>query len=95
MNKSVYQVGNTVKFRARFGDFEGDGKIVTPEDVQFIIYDSEWSQIHKEPITEKDQDGFYIAYYVFEELGNFYCEWIGLFNGLPSLERKEISIKWI
>lgn len=95
MNSSYYQKGNTVKFKGRFGDFEEVDRVINPDEVYLIIYNNEWEQVHKTSVTEIDQDGFYIAYHVFDKLGTFYYEWLGLFNGLPSLERKQINIKWI
>lgn len=92
MNRAYYQEGNTVKLMGRFGDFEED--ITTyPDEVVLKIYDSSWEVIEEYRKLQADQDGFYTQFHVFDEVGEYYYEWLGLFNGMPSLERKKIIIK--
>lgn len=92
MDRPYYQEGNTVKLRGRFGDFEED--ITTyPDEVILKIYDSNWKMIEEYRGITADSDGFYSQYHVFDEVGTYYYEWLGMFNGMPSLERKKILIK--
>lgn len=93
MNKSYYQSGNTIKLKGRFGDFEGEDRVITPDQVNLKIYNSNWDQIENVQVNEQDSDGYFIYYYSFEEVGTYYYEWIGMFEGQPSLEREKIVIK--
>lgn len=92
MNNPYYQEGNTIKLKARFGDFEEE-ILAYPDEVHLKIYNSEWDIIKDYLVTDQEDGGFYIQYHVFDEVGTFYYEWLGLFNGMPSLERKKIVIK--
>ena len=93
MSKSYYQVGNTIKLKGRFGDFEDETRLVSPDQVNLKIYNSNWNQIENVEVHDQDSEGYYTHYYVFDEVGTYYYEWVGLFNGQPSLEREKILIK--
>lgn len=93
MDSPYYQVGNTVKLKGRFGDFETLGANVIPDEVNLIIYDYKWEQLDRFVVTDRDEEGFYFYFYTFDSIGTFYYEWLGVFDGLPSLERKSVVIK--
>lgn len=92
MVSPYYQEGNTIKLRARFGDFE-DEITAYPDEVIVKIYNSSWDLIKEYQVLNPDEDGYYEQFHVFDEVGTYFYEWLGLFGGMPSLERKKIVIK--
>ena len=88
-----YQAGNTIKLKGRFSDFEDSNLIIPPDQVNLKIYNASWKLIDNIQVNDQDQEGYYVYFYVFDEVGTYYYEWFGVFEGLPSLERKRIKIK--
>ena len=88
-----YQAGNTIKLKGRFYDFEDSNIIIPPDQVNLKIYSSGWKLLDDIPVNDMDSEGYYVHYHVFDEVGTYYYEWLGLFEGHPSLERKRIKIK--
>ena len=92
VDRPYYQEGNTVKLSVRFGDFDED--ITTyPDEVMLKIYNDSWELEKEYRVENPDSDGFYEQFHSFDEVGTYFYEWFGLFNGMPSLERKKIIIK--
>lgn len=82
-------VGNTVRLCGVFYDW--DDKPVDPDKVSLIIYDGNKKRLEElEP--SREAPGQYLYDYVVKEKGVFYFEFYGLINGLPSLNRQQLTV---
>lgn len=93
---SVYETGNTVTLQGSFYHQDTD-ILMDPDEVKLKVYNSDYKQIDEVLLgaSNKISTGVYEYKYTFEQKGIFYYEFYGLINGLPSLNRKKIEIKFI
>ncbi|OCA87280.1 hypothetical protein [Pseudobacillus wudalianchiensis] len=95
MNRPYYLLGDTIRLKAEFKDWQGQPTI--PADIKFIVYKSDWTKLKEIPLSQAIViDGYTIACdYTAEQLGTFYVEAYGLLDGTPTIERKAIEIRRI
>lgn len=93
---NYYLDGDTVRLVCTFYTWEG--KTAFPDEVILTIYDYSWRQVDQIMLSEgnRNTEGEYFYDYVFQNVGTFYYEWKGVYEGnSPNLERDEIEIKRI
>lgn len=91
---SMYQYGNTVRFKCTFYDF--DNNKIIPDIVKIIIYNHKYEVVHEVKIDDEDSDGAFIYEYITEKKRQrLYYEWYGEINGKPSLKRGEFITDFI
>ncbi len=91
--------GEAIRFDGFFRDFpkpDGTpGEPVDPAIVRFTIYDQRWKKIEEINVGAggKVADGQYRTFHVFEEEGLYCYEWWGEADGLPAVERRQLTIE--
>lgn len=95
MINNYYQKGSSIKLNGRFADYADNTNTIYPEEVRLTLYDYKWDQIFTIIVNDIDENGFYFYSHTFNDVGTFYYEWLGLINGMPSLQRKTIYIKQV
>lgn len=86
-------VGNTVRLRAEFRDF--DGNLVEPDDVTVTVYDQNKDSLVSEPGVMEEPGKYYYDYVITR--GNdmpVAFEFKGFIDGKPILGRQLISLQW-
>ena len=86
-------IGNTVRLKAEFRDFNGE--LTDIENPRVVVYDSKRKVIlDAEP--ERIEEGKYQYDYVIPNvIGPLYFEFAGAIEGLPILGRTIIDKRWI
>lgn len=91
---SVHLIGNTVRLKAEFKDFNGEH--VSPENVILRIYDRHKKQVGEDiPVSPSDVGKYLYDYVIPDVFGTLYFEFVGTIGGLPVLGRATIDKKWI
>lgn len=88
-------IGNTVRIRAEFRDF--DGELVSPDGVVFRAYDRRREQIGEAVPLQPASLGVYIHDYIVPEdevAGPIYYEVRGEIGGYPVVARSILSRSW-
>ena len=86
-------IGDTVRLKAEFKDFNGE--LTDIENPKVVVYDSKRKVIlDAEP--ERIEEGKYQYDYVIPDvIGPLYFEFVGTIGGLPILGRATIDRRWI
>lgn len=89
-------MGNTVRLKVSFYNFDGDPS--DPTDVKLRIYDDKRKEIESFNLTQENQAGvgnFYYDYVVPRGKGELTFEFTGTLEGTPITERGLLRREWI
>ena len=87
-------VGNTVRLKAEFRDFNGE--YVSPDNVILRIYDGYKKQVGEDiPVLPSDVGKYQYDYVIPDVIGPLYFEFSGEIDGKPILGRTIIDKRWI
>jgi hypothetical protein len=94
---SYYQNGNTIRFSVDFFDFNDEP--IEPQLVRFIIYSSRYEVLEEFTLGQANSPklGSYFFDYTpsKENKGQYYFEWYGEIDGMPTLKRDSFSLGFI
>ncbi len=79
-----FQKGNTVRFSSVFYDFAD--QVVDPDTVTMSILNAKFASIATHA-PQRDDAGKYHADVTLSQAGEFYAEWTGMIQALPSVRR--------
>jgi hypothetical protein len=93
----IYQVGNTIRLKCAFRDF--DGLLKNPDIVKVKIYDQSYKQLSEFVLSQSNNSDtgnwFYDYVIPLDVRGKLYYEWYGEMAGSPSLKRDSFKVAFI
>lgn len=94
-NGKYYLVGNTIYIDGFFYDL--NNQPCNPQMVKLIIYNDKYIKIDEIILNDshKIKNGHYRCPYKFDNVGQYVYEFYGEIDGMPSLKRELINIKFI
>jgi len=89
-------IGNTVRLKAEFRDYEGMLMDPDPESVRLTLYDGRRKRIGESIIPERVETGIYRHEHVVtgDDLRPVYFEFAGTAGGMPILGRAILESEW-
>lgn len=93
---NTYQYGTTVRFEARFYNF--DGTPIDPDAIKVIIYNQKYEVITTIDINSNNKLGvgyYYYDYVTENKEQKIYYEWNGMINQKPALKRGSFMTKFM
>jgi hypothetical protein len=93
---NIYLTGNTVRLEAEFRNLQG--QLIDVDFPKLIIYDYKYNKIAEYPLTASNKSGtgkYFYNYETSESPKKLIYEFYGELDGLPTIDRKMFSTKFI
>jgi hypothetical protein len=97
MAEVTYQIGNTIRLKCTFKDF--DGQLRNPDMIKVKIYDQSFAVMSETtlgPTNNSDLGNWFYDYVIpMDARGKLYYEWYGEMQGSPSLKRDSFKVAFM